>query len=87
MSLSVHLIHGSGLSVREKFGWLSIEGADVPYILRELKEKFIPVKVVETKILSYYPSTYPKEIEERPPLVCHYVKSEEISLGHTRAVI
>ena len=80
MSISVHLKHGSGLSVRDKFGWLSIEGVDVPYILREAKEKFIPVRVVEGSILSYYPSTYPKEIEERPPLVCHYMKPEEITL-------
>ena len=80
MSISVHLKHGSGLSVRDKFGWLSIEGVDVPYILREAKEKFIPVRVVEGAILSYYPSTYPKEVEERPPLVCHYMKDEEVIL-------
>ena len=80
MSVSVHLIHGSGLSVREKYGWLSIEAVDVPYILRELKEKFIPVKIVEKYILAYYPSTYPKEVQERPPLVCHYIQPDEVAL-------
>ena len=80
MAVSVHLKHGSGTSIRDRFGCLSVEGVDIPYILREGKEKFVPVRAVERDILSYYPSAYPKEIEERPPLVCHYMKPEEVGL-------
>ena len=80
MSVKVHVKQKTGSSARDRFGWLSIEGADIPYITREAKGKFVPVKAVEMDILSCFPSVYPKEIAERPPLVCQYMKPEEVSI-------
>ncbi len=61
------------------FGWATIDGAKFPYLLREEK-KFVAVRMVEMKLLSKYPSSYPDELKNRPPLMSHYVTEKEVKL-------
>ena len=61
------------------FGWTTIDGIRFPYLLREDK-KFVAVRMVEMKLLSKYPSTYPDELKNRPPLMSHYITEREIKL-------
>ena len=61
------------------FGWATIDGIRFPYLLREDK-KFVAVRMVEMKLLSKYPSTYPDELKNRPPLMSHYITEREIKL-------
>ena len=61
------------------FGWTTIDGIRFPYLTREDK-KFVAVRMVEMKLLSKYPSTYPDELKNRPPLMSHYITDKEIKL-------
>lgn len=66
-------------SVSGKFGWTSIDGVEIPFLLREEK-KYLAVRMVEMKLLSKYPSTYPEELKKRPPLMSHYITEYEARL-------
>ncbi|ELT97695.1 hypothetical protein CAPTEDRAFT_225615 [Capitella teleta] len=83
--------HGNGLptkrqmepvdiSSRKKiFGWASIDGINIPYIVRN-RTKYVSVRMVEMKLLSKYPCTYPEELKSRPPLTSQYVTLHEATL-------
>ncbi len=63
-------------SFRGAFGWATIDSVNFPYILRDDK-KYTAVRMVEMKLLSKYPSTYPDELKERAPLMSHYITAKE----------
>ena len=66
-------------SVRGAFGWASVDDVSLPYLLRDDK-RYVAVRMVELKLLSRYPSVYPEELRQRPPLISHYVTSNEAAL-------
>ena len=66
-------------SAKGIFGWTSIDGVDIPFLLRDDK-KYLAVRMVEMKLLSKYPSTYPDELKHRPPLMSHYITENEAKI-------
>ena len=67
------------VSQKGAFGWVSIEDNNVPYVLRD-GNPYVSVRMIEHKLLSRYPSTYPEEISKRPPLVSEYITPAEANL-------
>ena len=61
------------------FGWTTIDEVSFPYLMRDDK-KFVAVRMVEMKLLSKFPSTYPDELQSKPPLMSHYVNAKEAKL-------
>ena len=60
-----------------EYSWESFDGQIVPAIT---SEKFIAVKIVEQKILSFFPNTFPLLTRKRPPLRSIPMKHDEINL-------
>lgn len=66
-------------SVKGIFGWETIDDTSIPYILRK-KRKFVSVRIVERKLLSKYPNTFPDELGKKDPLVSYFITEAEASL-------
>ena len=67
------------MSKRGVFGWDTIGNINIPYILRG-EEHYLSVRMVEKKLLSKYPSKYPEEISNRPPLASEFITAAEATL-------
>ena len=68
-----------GASEKGIFGWTTVDGVNIPFLFRDDK-KYLAVRMVEMKLLSKYPSTYPDELKSRPPLMSHYITESEAKL-------
>ena len=66
-------------SQKGSFGWTEIQGISLPYLFRDGRH-YISVRMVEMKILSQYPSNYPEELQNRPPLVSYFILPSEVKL-------
>ncbi len=66
-------------SVKGIFGWSTVDGVSVPCLFRGGK-KFVSVRIVEQKLLSRYPSDYPEELKQRPPLLSQFITTSEAKL-------
>ncbi|KAK7499686.1 hypothetical protein BaRGS_00009027 [Batillaria attramentaria] len=66
-------------SVRGVFGWTTLDGVNVPYIIRKYR-KFVAVRIVEKKMLSKYPNSFPDELGKKEPLVSYFVTEAEANL-------
>ncbi|KAK2151770.1 hypothetical protein LSH36_352g03066 [Paralvinella palmiformis] len=66
-------------SIEGKFGWMTLDSANIPCLFRG-NEKYISVRMVEQKLLSRYPCTYPEELSHRAPLTSQFVTSAEAKL-------
>ena len=64
------------------FGWTTLDGdVSIPHLLRGTGlTKYVSVRMVEMKLLSKYPSTYPDELKRRAPLVSQFVTAHEARL-------
>ena len=64
------------------FGWTTLDGdVSIPHLLRGAElTKYVSVRMVEMKLLSKYPSTYPDELKRRAPLVSQFVTVHEARL-------
>ena len=64
------------------FGWTTLDGnVNIPHLLRGADAtKYVAVRMVEMKLLSKYPSTYPEELKQRAPLVSQFVTADEARL-------
>lgn len=56
-------------SIRGLFGWTTLEGVHIPFILRQ-KEKFTAVRIIERTLLKRYLQALPKDVYS-----CTYIKS------------
>ena len=66
-------------SAKGVFGWTTVDSISIPFLFRDEK-KFVSVRMVEMKLLSKYPSSYPEELKDRPPLMSHYITVNEAKL-------
>ncbi|XP_070177651.1 uncharacterized protein [Littorina saxatilis] len=66
-------------SVRGVFGWATLDGTNVPYIIRKYR-KFVAVRIVEKKMLSKYPNSFPDELGKKDPLISYFVTEAEAKL-------
>ncbi|XP_033749411.1 uncharacterized protein LOC117334082 [Pecten maximus] len=66
-------------SFKGMFGWTTIDGVNVPYIFRK-DRKFMSVRVVEQKLLSRYPNSYPDELGKHQPLTSYFITTHEAKL-------
>ncbi|CAL1526445.1 unnamed protein product [Lymnaea stagnalis] len=66
-------------SVKGIFGWETVDDTSIPYILRKTK-KFVSVRIVERKLLSKYPNTFPDELGKKDPLVSYFITDAEAKL-------
>ncbi|ESO89622.1 hypothetical protein LOTGIDRAFT_164924 [Lottia gigantea] len=66
-------------SIKGVFGWATVDGVNVPYIIRKYK-KFVSVRIVEKKLLSRYPNAFPDELAKKDPLVSFFVTEYEAKL-------
>ncbi|XP_013065562.2 uncharacterized protein LOC106054299 isoform X1 [Biomphalaria glabrata] len=66
-------------SVKGIFGWATVDGTCIPTILRRQK-KFVSVRIVERKLLSKYPNTFPDELGKKDPLVSYFITAAEAKL-------
>ena len=66
-------------SAKGIFGWETVDNTSIPYILRRGK-KFVSVRIVERKLLSKYPNTFPDELGKKDPLVSHFITEAESKL-------
>ncbi|GFO19252.1 hypothetical protein PoB_004575700 [Plakobranchus ocellatus] len=66
-------------SAKGIFGWETVDNTSIPYILRRGK-KFVSVRIVERKLLSKYPNTFPDELGQKDPLVSHFITEAESKL-------
>lgn len=66
-------------SIRGVFGWATVDGINVPYIIRKYR-KFVAVRIVEKKILSKYPNSFPDELGKKEPLISYFVTEAEANL-------
>ena len=64
------------------FGWTTLDGnVSIPHLLRGVDAtKYVSVRMIEMKLLSKYPSTYPEELKQRAPLVSQFVTADEARL-------
>ena len=62
-----------------KFGWMTLDAANIPCLFRG-SEKYVSVRMVEQKLLSKYPSTYPEELRQRAPLTSQFITAAEAKL-------
>ncbi|WAR00239.1 hypothetical protein MAR_024611 [Mya arenaria] len=49
-------------SIKGAFGWTVIDNIHIPYILR-VDKQFVSVRIVEQKLLSRYPNSYPDDLD------------------------
>ena len=61
------------------FGWTTVDGVNLPYLLRD-ETQYVSVKIVEMKLLSKYPNEYPDELRERAPLMSQFATEVEVQL-------
>ena len=66
-------------SVKGIFGWTTVDGVNVPYIFRKDKQ-FVSVRIVEQKLLSKYPNSYPDELGKHQPLTSYFITGHEAKL-------
>ncbi|KAK3724266.1 hypothetical protein RRG08_043266 [Elysia crispata] len=66
-------------SAKGIFGWETVDNTSIPYILRKGK-KFVSVRIVDRKLLSKYPNTFPDELGKKDPLVSHFITEAESKL-------
>ncbi|CAG5120240.1 unnamed protein product, partial [Candidula unifasciata] len=66
-------------SVKGIFGWETVDDTNIPCILRQQK-KFVSVRIVERKLLSKYPNTFPDELGKKDPLVSYFITESEANL-------
>lgn len=66
-------------SIKGIFGWETVDDTNIPYILRR-QRKFVSVRMVERKLLSKYPNTFPDELGKKDPLVSYFITEAEASL-------
>lgn len=66
-------------SVKGIFGWETVDDTSIPYILRR-NNKFVSVRIVERKLLSKYPNTFPDELGKKDPLVSYFITESEANL-------
>ncbi|RUS80474.1 hypothetical protein EGW08_011752, partial [Elysia chlorotica] len=66
-------------SAKGIFGWETVDNTSIPYILRRGK-KFVSVRIVDRKLLSKYPNTFPDELGKKDPLVSHFITEAESKL-------
>ncbi|XP_061172928.1 uncharacterized protein LOC133182196 isoform X1 [Saccostrea echinata] len=66
-------------SVKGIFGWTTVDGVNVPYIFRKDKQ-FVSVRIVEQKLLSKYPNSYPDELGKHQPLTSYFITVHEAKL-------
>ncbi|XP_050402796.1 uncharacterized protein LOC126819031 [Patella vulgata] len=66
-------------SIKGVFGWATVDGVNIPYIIRKYK-KFVSVRIVEKKLLSRYPNAFPDELAKKDPLVSFFVTEYEAKL-------
>ena len=66
-------------SVQGMFGWATVDDVNVPYIIRK-ERNFVAVRIVEKKMLSRYPNSFPDELGKKEPLVSYFVTEAEAKL-------
>ena len=66
-------------SIKGVFGWTTIDDVNIPYILRSDK-KFVSVRIVEMKLLSRYPNSYPDDLGKHAPLTSFFITENEAKL-------
>ena len=66
-------------SVQGVFGWTTLDDVNVPYIIRK-ERNFVAVRIVEKKMLSKYPNSFPDELGKKEPLVSYFVTEAEARL-------
>lgn len=66
-------------SIKGIFGWETVDDTSIPYILRK-QRKFVSVRIVERKLLSKYPNTFPDELGKKDPLVSYFITEAEANL-------
>ena len=66
-------------SIKGVFGWTTIDQVNVPYILRH-EEQFMSVRIVEMKLLSRYPNSYPDDLGKHAPLTSYFITANEAKL-------
>ncbi|CAI9717586.1 Hypothetical predicted protein [Octopus vulgaris] len=66
-------------SIKGVFGWTTIDGINIPFIFREDK-KFVSVRIVEVKLFSRYPNSFPDELGKRDPLTSYFITEHEAKL-------
>lgn len=66
-------------SIKGVFGWTVIDNVNIPYILRGEK-KFVSVRIVEMKLLSRYPNSYPDDLGKQAPLTSFFITPNEAKL-------
>ncbi|KAH9524819.1 hypothetical protein Btru_027953 [Bulinus truncatus] len=66
-------------SVKGIFGWATVDGTCIPTMLRR-KKKYVSVRIVERKLLSKYPNTFPDELGKKDPLVSYFITAAEAKL-------
>lgn len=81
-----HVAHDSDIesqpdfpSIKGVFGWTVIDSVNIPYILRSDKQ-FVSVRIVEMKLLSRYPNSYPDDLGKHAPLTSFFVTPNEAKL-------
>ena len=77
--LSKCLDESENVTTKDVFGWDTIGNTRIPYILRG-EEHYLSVRMVENELLSKYPSAYPEEISNRPPLANEFITADEATL-------
>ena len=66
-------------SFKGVFGWTVLDNVNVPYIFRK-DRKFVSVRIVEQKLLSRYPNSYPDELGKHQPLTSYFITEHEANL-------
>lgn len=66
-------------SIKGMFGWTVLDNVNIPYILRNDKQ-FVSVRIVEMKLLSRYPNSYPDDLGKHAPLTSFFVTPNEAKL-------
>ena len=66
-------------SIKGVFGWTVIDKINIPYILRSDKQ-FVSVRIVEMKLLSRYPNSYPDDLGKQAPLTSFFITANEAKL-------
>lgn len=66
-------------SIKGVFGWTTIDQVNIPYILRH-EEQFVSVRIVEMKLLSRYPNSYPDDLGKHAPLTSYFITTNEAKL-------
>ena len=59
--------------------WTMLDDIDVPYIYRA-GERYIAVRMIETRLLSRYPRSFMKSVQYKPALASHYMSQDEANI-------